>query len=406
MNPTNPDIPDNDGLHKPDDATAQAAETPATAPDDEIPLTQMNGGNNPRSSWPVSLNNLRGNVAHMRPEAAQTVVDCFLYAIQNDISKAEFADAIGSTDLTVYKIITGRYLNPETRARLDLSPKMLDAMIRWLESQKTRDNVRTDFVMTPTAVKIWLACDIARESCTPVFIFGPSQLGKSVGLIKYRDQHNHGRTIYVRIAAASGLGELLRGIAKAIGTSTETTKNKMMEYIIKGLSANMIIILDEVHELLLTSNQNSFITCIEAIREIFDRVGCGMVLCVTKIKWDEISQQRKSDLEQMFRRGVHRYALGTVKGQPLKGDIKALIEAQGLTYPNRKDIIEVMGIKDSPYEILRQLATDDGLKSIAERLRYASKFAAKDGRTTPTWTDFVTAHLTIKQSGLEAPAWE
>lgn len=401
MNPTDRQIPECDDPHKPDVA---AAETFA----EETQLTQANGGNNARSSWPIAINSLRQNIAHMRPEAAQTVVDCFLYAIQHDISKAEFAAAIGTTDITIYKIITGRYTHPNSGSRLDLSPKMLEAMQQWLSAQRELhpSNTSVDFVQTPTAAKVWLACDLARESRTPVFLFGPSQLGKSVDLIEYRDQHNHGRTLYVRISAASSLGKLLRSIAKVCGASAETTKDKMTDAICKGLSSNMIIIFDEVHELLLTANENSFTTCIEAIREIYDRVGCGMVLCVTKIKWDEISQKRKSDLDQMFRRGVHRFALGTTKGQPLKGDIKALVEAKGLTFPERKDQVTVLGISESPYEILRQLAGESGLKSIAERLRYGEKIAAKDGRATQTWADFVIAHLTIKQSSMEAPAWE
>lgn len=395
MTQTMTDIPDDYGQDKPVDRIM-----------DDTPIIQTNDGNNARASWPVSLHNLRTNISHMRAEAKQVLVDCFLWCIQNGISKPEFAVSVKISDNTLYKIITGKYLSPTTRERMDLSEKQLASLTAWLEAQRAKSSAATEFVMTPTARKVWMACDLARESCTPAFIFAPSHVGKTMALCEYAKTHNHGRTIYVRIGAASGLGGLLRELARAIGVSYNTSKDKMQECIIHALAPNMLLILDEVHELLHTYRKESFFACIEVIREIHDRVGLGMVLVVTKIKWDEISQYRRSDLEQMFRRGVHRTALGTVKGQPLMADVSAILETHGLDMPSKSERIDIDGIVESPREILAQLSRDDGLKSICERLRYAKKLAKADGRTQPTWADFVTAHLIIKHNGLEGPAWE
>jgi DNA transposition AAA+ family ATPase len=372
---------------------------------DDKPIVQTNNGNNARSSWPISMHNLRTNIGHMRPESKQLLVDCFLWCINQDITKAEFASGIGSSDNTVYKWITGRYTHPQTGERLDISDKMLKAMNRWLDDQKAKIEIQTDFIQTPSADKVFLACRLALESRTPVFLWGPSHIGKTIALVRFAKTNNHGRTIYVRLGAASGLGGMLREIAKVLGVSYESSKERMIQFIINGMQSDMLLILDEVHELLHTYRQQSFFACIEVIREIYDRVGCGMVLCVTKIKWDEFSKHKKNDLEQMFRRGVHRVGLGTESGQPLKKDIEMILLSAGLKFPGRDEKIEIDGITESPFEMIRQLSKDDGLKSITERIRYAKILAEKAGLKSGGWEEFTRAHLIIASNAKESRPW-
>lgn len=386
----------------------ETASTEAETAADMVSASQAAQGNNARATWPISLHNMRNNIAHMRPEAKQILVDCFLWAIQHDVTKPELAAAIGTSDNVLYKIITGRYVHPTTGERLDLSPKMEEAMRRWIADQRARQEIHSEFIVTPTAKKVFLACRLAQESRTPVFLYGPSHIGKTWALEHFAQQNNHGRTIYVRLGAASGLGGILRELAKALGVSYESSKEKMIQCIRRALVADMLVIFDEVHQLLHTYRKESFFACIEVLRELHDRVGCGMVFCVTRIKWDEFSKHRKSDLEQMFKRGVHRVALGTVSGQPLKDDLNLILGYHGLPFPSRKDTVIVEGVQESPYEVLRQLSKEDGLKSITERIRYAAKIAGKSGsdeEASITWADFTRAHLIIKSNATEADDW-
>jgi DNA transposition AAA+ family ATPase len=371
----------------------------------ETPLPQVNNGNNVRASWPISLHNLRVNIGHMRPEAKIAIVDCFLWCLQNDVSKADFAAQIGSSDNTIYKVITGKYTAPDTKERLDISDKMLGAMRRWLADQRAKAQLQTDFILTPTAKKVFLACQLAQESRTPVFLFGPSHIGKTWSLTRYASQNNHGRTIYIRIGASSGVCGLIASIAKALGITPSGNRQKSIGAILGGITSDMLVIFDELHELLHTYRKEGFFSCIELIREIHDRTGCGMVLSCTKIKWNEITQYKKQDLEQMFRRGVHRFALGTTTGQPLKEDVKLVLAYYGLDFPARADRVTVEGICEAPYEILHQLSKEEGLKSICERIRYARKFASKANREDLSWEDFVRAHLLIAQNSTAESDW-
>ena len=76
-----------------------------------------------------------------------------------------------------------------------------------------------NFVLTPSARKIFLACDFARESHTPVILSGPSQIGKTWALRQYQATHNHGRTILIEVEAACGRRGLIRAAAAASGIS-------------------------------------------------------------------------------------------------------------------------------------------------------------------------------------------
>jgi DNA transposition AAA+ family ATPase len=378
----------------------------AVAGADEKPLVQTANGNNARASWQVSLGDLRSNIAHCRPEAKQALVDAFLWCIQHDIHKAEFATAIGASDNLMYRVITGRYTNPSTGARLDISPKHLTAIQRWLREQKAAATKRSAFILTPTAKRVHLACNLAAESHTPVMLYGPSHIGKTWALEHWAEQNNHGRTAYLRCCAASGLGGILSEIASRIGVSPGANKDAMIRRIRKALTMDMVLIIDELHLLTNTYRKESFFACIEVLREFYDRIGLGMVLSMTNLGRDKVETEKRRELEQVFRRGVHRVQLANM---PTRGDLAAILGVYGLEFPKPKDQIIVSGIAEQPYAILRQLALEEGLKAITERIRYAAKLASRKTTTgddiTITWEDWVRAHLTIQANATPEPNW-
>lgn len=372
---------------------------------DDAPIAQHFAGTNARSTWQISLNDLRANVSHMRPSARQVILDAFLWSVKHDVPKPELAEAIGTDDNTIYKIITGRYLHPKTKARLDLSTKMEQSLRRWLDDQIARVQVRTDFIMTPTARKTWDGCELAVESRTPVFLFGGSQIGKTRSLEEYARTHNHGRTIYVRMGAARGEGGMLRIIAKAIGVSPEANRTTLIERIIGALASDMLLIVDEVHQLGLTQSKSSYFKCLEILREFWDVTKCGLVLCFTQLKWCQLREYAGDELEQIYKRGIHRVAVGTVSGCVEPGDVAAVLAAHGLEMPSTKATVIWEGHMEQPYELLRQLAKTDGLTSLLERIRYAKKYVERDGRDQVTWEDIVHAHVSITANAQFAKDW-
>lgn len=369
----------------------------ATTPEPEE-QPESNNGNNVRASWNFSLHDVRVNLAHCNHEAKDVLVSCFLWSIdpKHPVSRAEFAQAIGADPSTVYRLYTGKYINPNTKERLQPPTKVVQAAKMWLARQRKAYTPQSDFILTPTAERVFRACRLAQESKSVAFLWGRSHIGKTWALEKFTGDNNHGRTIYVRMKAASGLGGMVRRINERCGNSDKCNTADAVDRIKAALSPEMLVIIDEVHLLQYTYRLSSFFACMEVIREIHDEVGCGMVLCGTQLLLEKMKAGSHGEMEQLMRRGVHKVQLPDL---PTRGDLTAIFDHHGIPFPAKKDSLSLhvdgQHITEQPYDLLRQLAKVEGLKAICERLRYAERIASRS-RVPTAMAHFVEADVRIK----------
>lgn len=387
---------------------SQPPEPDDNTPVEGAPLPEANVGDTVRASWPFSLHDIRSNIAHCSNEGKEALIAAFLWCIdpRHPMHRAEFARRVGYSGNTIYQLYTGRYADPSGK-QYDVPAELIKNIRDFLDLEKQRYVGETTFVMTPTAKRIWTACDLARESQTIVFLTGISHIGKTWGLESYASDHNHGKSIYVRMKAATGLGGMVRRIAERLGVSTNANTADLIDRIKRALTPNMILILDEVHLLMYTYRKESFFACLEVIREIHDEVECGMVLCATKLLLKHVTDAQHDELQQLLRRGVHKVPLPNM---PTQGDLKAIFESVKLDFPAKEmkvkiEIKQGKPIDESPYALLRQIARRDGLKAITERLRYGRKLADKSGQRL-TWRHVIEAHLIIEKQQQETPDWD
>lgn len=378
-------------------------------------VPSKNVGDTIRASWPFSLDDIRTNIARCSPEGKNALVSAYLWCIdpRHPMHKAEFARNVEYSENLLYQLYTGKYRHPKTGQQYDVPAQLIKNIRAFLAREKQRYTGKTKFVMTPTARRIWTTCDLARESQTPVFIEGVSHIGKSWALEAYATQpeKNHGQTPYVRMKAATGLGGMVKRIAEKLGISPKSNTAKLIDRIKLALTPTTLVILDEVHLLMYTYRKESFFACLEVIREIYDEVGCGMVLCGTKLLLERVKAAEHGEMEQLIRRGVHKLKLPNM---PTKDDLKAILTSLKLDFPDPKMKVELQfrgddgrsaTIAESPYAILRQLSRATGLKSITERLRYGCKLA--DNAKQPlSWRHFVEAHVLIINQCQEIPDWD
>lgn len=367
-------------------------------------------GDNVRASFPVSADDLRKHVAHCTPDRKDALISVFHWCIDpaHPVSRYELAARLGYSENVLYRIMCGKYLNEEKKP-YDIPADLAKACRSFLKLEKERHLAggRRVFVETPTSKRIFNACDLARESQTPVYIIGPSHIGKTWALEYFRAENNHGRTFYCRMNAASGLGGMVRSIAKSCGVSERANTAALIERITRALNQDSLLILDEMHLLTYTYRVGSFFSCIEVIRQIYDKTECGLVLCGTELLLKTMDEGKHGEMEQMLRRGVHKYKLL----EPQKGDLLPILESAGLDFPEPKYQVTIKNKKglpcytDKPYELLRQLAKQSGLKAICERLRYAQKLANKAGHKL-TWADFLTAQMAILQQSHMESDWD
>lgn len=390
------------------DTVAPAPAAEADSADMRSAAALTNLGDTVRASWKFSLDAVRSNIAYMSPEAKELLVWAFTWCIDpaHPLHFQEFADRVGYSANKFYKIYHGKDRHPTTGALMDLSGSMLEALkkFRRIELQRAKLG-RKKFVMTPTAKRVYTACDLARESQTPVILYGASHIGKTEACRQYCIENNHGRSVLVELEAVSGLMGVLRAIAEKLGISPNANTPDLIARIKKALTPDMVLILDEVHLLANTYRKGSFYACMEELRRLYDFSQCGLVMTFTLLGYEAAEKLRKRELEQVFRRGVHRVNLGD---RPTTGDLSSVCDSLGLEMPARSDRVTIRAggreITEAPWEMLKQLAAEQGLKAIVERLRYGAKLA---GDETLTWDHVVRAHLMIAKNA-EAPrhGWE
>jgi DNA transposition AAA+ family ATPase len=358
---------------------------------------------NLRASWNISLDTVRQNTAHYKPEEQETLIALMRWCIdpRHPMSREDAARRLGCSGNLIYQLLAGVYRNPDKSPR-GPSAELLSSIREFLAVQARRYALGdTDFVLTPTAKKIVTAFDLARESQSIVFVYGPSHVGKTWTAERYYlPNNNHGKTIYVRMKAASGLGGMVRAMAAAAGISDKSNTADLIQRIKNASSPNTLWILDEVHLLANTYRKGSFFACMEVIREIHDETQCGMALIFTIL--DDVKAAKQKELQQLWRRGVHKVPLPLM---PTRGDLEAILKHNGLGFPDKGWRVTVRKAQDEPYEILRQLAREEGLKSITERLRYARRLGGRSGSKTISWEHFVEAHLTIQKQAVQEGEW-
>lgn len=392
--------------------TAGATTTPPQAKA-EAPLAHL--GDTVRASWPFSLDSIRANIAYMAPEAKDLLIWAFTWCIDpaHPIRIDEFCERVGYAKNTVWKIYTGKYTHPdstpENRRMMDAPEKLLKAIrdFRKIETQRQKLG-RVGFVVTPTVKRFYQACDLARKSQTPVFIYGASQIGKTEAGRQYCVENNHGRSVLVELEAVNGLRGLLQAVAAKVGVSPNANTPDLIERLKKAVTADMVIILDEVHLLANVYRKGSFFACMETVRRIFvDHCRCGLVLTFTLLGYSAAEKEKARELEQIFRRGVHRFNLGD---RPTVGDVAAIASAWKLEMPAKHDEVVVKldraELREQPFVRLGQLAKEDGMKAITERLRAAGELAADRGEDL-TWEHFVTVDAMIRKNASQPKSgWE
>lgn len=355
-----------------------------------------------RGSWNFSQDNIRANCAAYPDETLEILINAYLWCVdpRHPLSKSDFGRRVGASDNLLYKLYTGKYRN-EAGEQLFPAPELISSIRHFLALEKERfDAGKTDFVMTPTAKRVATACELARESNSIVFLWGPSHIGKTWALEHHAASFNHGRTPYVRMGAASGVSNMIRRIAARCGISDRSNTEDLTERIKASLTSDTLLIVDEAHLLFNTIMRVSSDRCFEKLREIHDETRCGMVWSFTIL--DEMRARSGAQLQQAWRRGVHKVPLPLM---PTKSDLAAILQHNGLSFPSPSDQITIGSNTIKPIDELRHLAKTEGLKAITERLRYGRKLAHKAAEKLE-WHHVISAHLFIKKQSQQEGEWK
>jgi DNA transposition AAA+ family ATPase len=389
--------------------STRAVATELNGADHHLDLTLPDRAGNVRGSWRFSLDAVRAGIAHYPLEAKEKLLTAFQWCIDSAhlVSLESFASRVQSSANTIYKIYTGKYLYPNSKKQILPSAELLAAIDNFLNIERIRfEGAHAKIVMTPTLKQIVTLCDLARESQTICVVKGPSHIGKTKAAEHYKNDTKKGVTFYTRMQSGCGYNDMVRNLASSVGQSPNGGNVRgIMDAILGGVTGDMLWLFDEMSLLAHTYRKGNFFRCIEALREVHDRNKVPMVWFFTQL--DPFQAARNGELQQAWRRGVHKLILPDM---PTVGDLTAILENRGLEFPDKGLEVEIryedakgkpQTIVQNPRNILFEVARDEALLAINERLRYAEKLAKQDGDKL-NWSHFITAHLIIAKQAMPA----
>lgn len=305
-----------------------------------------------RINIPLNLNNWKG----LPEQQQQTLLWFHQHCLDNSLSLREAGEAIGYSTTVVYRSLHGTHEGSWDN--------VVDAIASYKKTADVRGTIQQNEIVKNSIVKlIHGGLDYAMANNSITLIVGESRMGKTVASKLWRDNNNHGRSVFVTAPPVGGTKTFLRRIAAAVGVNKNLSIDQMFEAIERSFNPHRMLIIDEAHRLL-PGDTRTLPVKIEILRDIHDMTGCALALIATE-RFNVAMQKSQYQYEQV---------LGRV-GMPIrlkrsipKADIRPIVE-QYFQKPSGEML-----------ETCRVIANDQGrLGILTETLKVASRIANKKG---------------------------
>ena len=307
-------------------------------------------------------NRVQENMSRLQEEGkvdasgADLIFWAYSYAREKGLSYNGVNEVLGVSGTAFWHLIRGSY------------GAKYGAMIEKLAKAKKMVEERSKglslgFVKSWTAEKIFEVCSAALYDGMPAFVYGSSQTGKTTSLLEFQRTHNHGTTKYMRMGVRWSKRRVVRELARVCGCFSERANSvDLEERIYTTLNQRMLLIVDEFHLALETTTDLAAKEVVEFIREVYDRTGCGLVICGTKVAETGLETGKNRLLfDQLRRRGLVKLTLPEV---PRKVDVNRFAKEFGLEAP-----------AGETYELIRAILTRFGLGMFVKYLQKSYAYA-------------------------------
>ncbi len=296
---------------------------------------------------------------------------------------------------SLYAAFTGR----RDHASMDNLSDAIAKFRRRIEESSPR--TAGEFIETALTKKVWSYCRKAFDRHRVGFIFGPSQIGKTMALASYQAAHNHGETKLVRMPTRGSLSDFMNELAAINNISTQSKHADRRRRIIECFDEKTLLIVDECHQCMIGHYSERALASLEFVREIVDRRKCGAVLCGTDVFRDELVKSKV--LRQLLLRGMPPLQLPVIS---TPSDLRAIAEAFELPEIVDKLItIEAPGsngrmIKhtDNPAQLQKEINEKFGLGRWCAILQEAQDIA-KERHKRNSWGYVIFAHTQFEAMG-------
>lgn len=289
------------------------------------------------------------------------------YIEQPGMTKTRASDELGISHKVLNALLEGNYAgNADNQlAKLDEQRKRISAIVRM-------NGVDLAHIPTEMMQRVWRAADSAKIAHLCILLAGKSQIGKTTACEAYKMRYPE-TTIFFRMPTMPTVSSMVCELLDAAGLPKARTLSEGLSLLREHVCARHLIIADEVH-IALTRRQG--VDALDALREIFDRSGCGLMLVLTDVgAQDVVKGTYAGRLAQLERRGEWEI----LPEWPSNRDIRAVWEAYGLPAPDM----------DTQRQI-GALARRSCFGQFIHRLKLAAGDAQREARQL-TWPDFIDA---------------
>ncbi len=306
-------------------------------------------------------------------EQASLVWWYFCHCKSNGFGTKRCAREIGVEATTIYRVFNCSY-----RASLAQVCARIRNYKRAVEERAGLNEL--PFVVTSVAASVEQVCHAAWLSQSVAMIWGESQIGKTYALQHYAANHNHGQTKYVRIPAAATKTIAAQELARSCYVSADGGWHTIRDRVVRAVDANNLMLVDEFHELFVSTSTQNAVAVLDFLRELHDRSGCGLVLCSTNIGRDAVESGKLAPiLKQLSKRGVVKLQLPDLA--PIADYWLLASEIFGLAKPTDQAIVEVV----------KTLRHKSGIGVFSDYLKMGARLAKNKGEDY-TWNHFAAAH--------------
>jgi DNA transposition AAA+ family ATPase len=296
---------------------------------------------------------------------------------------------------SIYAALTGR--RKDAGVSMD---KLCEAVVRLRRRvEETSARLGSRYVETDMTRRIHDICRKAFSRHRLAFIFGASQIGKTSSLSEYQRTHNHGETHMFRMPCSGSLSMLIEQMAGHFGIPRGLSTEKVSRRVMDCFDERCLLIVDECHHALTRSAYSH--RPMEFLREVYDRRGCGMVLCGTDVLADHLRNDKV--LTQLWRRRSPGLVI-RLPAVPPERDLVEFANAFGLGQaPDSKLSVKYRGtdpvtgeerlmqFSANPRTLQNNLVTDQGLGSWVKLLEDAADAATADKKPL-TWGRVLLAY--------------
>lgn len=213
-------------------------------------------------------------------EGLESIIKLFNLGKQRGYSFDQTGALVEYSGATLSRLFAGKY-----EGALD---KVVSQINSYLELEAERAKMKSDrFIENSIWTKVNSLCNFAITRNAIVRLVGPSQIGKTHCLKEYMRRSNK-QVCYARIPAAPTMKLAVAAFADAVGVGSSLRVDEARQRVAKAVGRNTLLIIDELHELVMSGGKGTAMKVVEWIREIWDNSNCGMVLCGTRSLEDDL----------------------------------------------------------------------------------------------------------------------